>query len=317
MSKVIVTAGSCQFEWNSHWAQLPAHIRPGYTHGVAVDRNGFVHVFNQSDHAVLKFAPDGRFAGTWKEFPSARFHGAHGLTWVCEGNTEYLWLTDQTSGEVVKTTLDGETVLSLARPVSGVYADAQTKYSPTWVAQSPVDGTIFVADGYGAGLINRYDARGRYLNSWDGTTGLGRFRCPHAVWIGARPQATGRAEPVLYVTDRGHSRIQVFDLAGNYLKSFYQDHPCCFAQSLTGELVVADLYAFVNLYDERDQPVAPRLGDNHAAIVCHHGWPNVPADQILDGKFNSPHGATFDAAGNLYVVEWLATGRITKLTRLA
>jgi len=33
------------------------------------------------------------------------------------------------------------------------------------------------------------------------------------------------------------------------------------------------------------------------------------------GKFVHPHDACFDKNGDLYVAEWVSTGRITKLTR--
>jgi DNA-binding beta-propeller fold protein YncE len=45
------------------------------------------------------------------------------------------------------------------------------------------------------------------------------------------------------------------------------------------------------------------------------GWPNVPADRIVPGKFNSPHGLAVDRDGNLYVAEWLIGGRTVKLVR--
>jgi hypothetical protein len=35
------------------------------------------------------------------------------------------------------------------------------------------------------------------------------------------------------------------------------------------------------------------------------------------GKFLHPHDACFDAAGNIFVAEWVHTGRITKLRKLA
>lgn len=311
-----ITRGSYTFEWNSHWAQIPSNIKLGYTHGVVVDRAGSVYVFNQSEHGVLKFDPDGKFLGTWKEFPSKRFLGAHGMTLIEENGAEYLWLTDQHSCEVVKTTLDGETVLNIERPGSDSPYKSDSKYSPTWATQSPVDGAIYVGDGYGSSYINVYDKAGTYLESWDGAKGLGRFACPHGLSIFARKQATGHDGPVLYVTDRGNSRVQVLDLQGKFIKAFYQDHPCCFSQSATGELLVPDLFAFINIYDGHDYPVAPKLGDNQHAIVSHDGWPNVPSGKIEDGKFNSPHGGTFDAHGNIYIVEWIETGRITKLTRV-
>ncbi len=306
--------GRYRFEWDSHWAKLPEGIELGYTHGVVVDREGLVHVFNQSRHAVLTFDPDGRFLRTWNEFPSDRFLGAHGMTLVEEEGEEFLWLTDQRSAEVVKTTLSGETVLTIGRPEHPAYREADARYAPTWVAQSPIDGTVYVADGYGSSWISRYDRDGRYLDSFDGSGGAGRFQCPHGLWIGRRPQATGRDEPVLYVTDRGNGRVQVFDLDLGFVKAFDQPHPCSFAER-DGELLVPDLYAFIRVYDEHDRIAADRLGDHRERVVAKHGWPNVPPELRLDGKFNSPHGGAFDADGNIYIVEWIADGRITRLTR--
>lgn len=43
------------------------------------------------------------------------------------------------------------------------------------------------------------------------------------------------------------------------------------------------------------------------------GWPNHPKERIKPGKFNSPHSIAADSSGNLYIVEWISGGRITKL----
>lgn len=300
--------------WNSHWAQVPDNITLGYTHAVVVDRDGLVHVFNQSVHGVVRFNPDGSFAGTWEAFPSDRFVGAHGMTLVDHDGQQFLWLTDQRSAEVVRTTLDGRTVQTIGRPTAGPYADGDADYAPTWVAQNPDAGEIFVADGYGSGYINVYDRDGRYVDSMTGENGAGRFNCPHGVWIGRRTEATGCSDPVLYVTDRGNGRVQVYSLSGSFIKSFEQQHPCCFAEGPGGELLVPDLHAFINLYDQADNPIATHLGDNRG-IVGQHGWPNVPHEMREAGKFNSPHGGTFDADGNIYIVEWIEDGRITKLEK--
>jgi hypothetical protein len=37
----------------------------------------------------------------------------------------------------------------------------------------------------------------------------------------------------------------------------------------------------------------------------------------VPGKFLHPHDACFDAAGNIFVAEWVHTGRITKLRKLS
>ena len=37
------------------------------------------------------------------------------------------------------------------------------------------------------------------------------------------------------------------------------------------------------------------------------------ATSSLPGKFVAPHGACFDHEGNIFVVEWVEVGRVTKL----
>ena len=39
-------------------------------------------------------------------------------------------------------------------------------------------------------------------------------------------------------------------------------------------------------------------------------------DAFVPGKFICPHGACFDHAGNIYVVEWVEVGRVTKLRKV-
>ncbi len=312
---VELTIAGRRYRWDSNWAQVPEQIQLGYTHGVVVDARRRVYVFNQSQHALVIFEPDGSFVGAWKEFPSDRFLGAHGLTLVESGAEEHLWLTDQVSGEVAKCSLAGETLLRIERPDHPAYRDGG-KYSPTWATESPSNGVIYVADGYGAGLIHRYEADGRYLDTFDGTTGAGAFACPHGIAFLRRLDATGVDDWVLYVTDRGNARVQIFDQRLNFVDAWYQDHPCCFAAGPNGELLVPDLYAFVNLYDRFDRPIASRIGDNQHAIVTHEGWPNTPHTRREPGKFNSPHGGAIDRNGDIYVVEWVSDGRITKLTQI-
>jgi len=119
---------------------------------------------------------------------------------------------------------------------------------------------------------------------------------------------------VIYVTDRANHRVEVFDLNWNFVKSFLQLFPCCFDMGPAGELLVPDAFAYIQIYDEKDQPIET-LGEN-IAVVNTKGWPDFDPKAVGDGKFNSPHGGCFDAEGNIYIVEWIVGGRITKLTKL-
>jgi hypothetical protein len=300
------------YEWIENWAHIPdtpSGKENGRTHGVVVSETGNVLVFNQANPAVLTFNPAGELIRTWGD----RFLGAHGMTLVKEGDTEYLWLTDQTSCEVVKTTLDGQTVLNLERPALPVYEKAN--YAPTWVAVNEErfggNGDIWVTDGYGSNYVHRYDKTGRYLNSINGEEGkTGAFSCPHGIWVDTR-----KKEPELYVADRSNHRVQVYDPQGTYKRAFGADlltSPDGFVTH--GEfLLIPELFARLTILDAHDELVC-HLGENEPAVKLP-GWPNLPAEQIQAGKFNSPHGMAADAQGNLYVVEWIVGGRITKLVK--
>lgn len=309
---VYVQAGPWKYHWDSNWAKLPDEIQTGNCHGVCVDRQGRVIVFNQSRHAILIFDSAGNYIGTWDMFPSDRFIGAHGLTLVDEiDGQQYLWLTDEKSGEVGKFTLDGQKVQDIHRPDHPAYEEKPFK--PTWVATSPKDGTIYVADGYGAHLVHRYDRDGNYVDSFDGSTGAGRFACPHGIWIGIREQVGLSDDAMVYITDRGNSRVQIFDLDMGFVKQYEQKHPCSFAR-LGETMMVPDLHGSVFLRDASDNVIG-QLGTN-PGVENMQGYPKLPKDQIVEGKFVAPHGSTFDPAGNIYVVEWIPSGRITKLTRM-
>ncbi len=106
-------SASLAFVWMDSFARIPdtpSGRANGRTHGVAVSGDGNVIVFHQAENALLTFDAGGALLSA---VGGDRWIGAHGLTLVREGGTEYLWLTDQASGEVVKVTLQGETVQTL------------------------------------------------------------------------------------------------------------------------------------------------------------------------------------------------------------
>jgi hypothetical protein len=78
-------------------------------------------------------------------------------------------------------------------------------------------------------------------------------------------------------------------------------------------LLVPELFGRVSILDKNDKLVA-YLGCNDG-IEKREGWPNQRG-HVGEGRFNSPHAMTADAAGNLYVVEWIVGGRVTKLAKV-
>ena len=304
--------GAHTYGWIDDWATIPdspSGRENGRTHGVVVTEVGNVIVFHQANPAVLIYDPAGKLQGGWGD----RFPGAHGMTLVKEDGKEYLWLTDERSAEVVKMSLEGETLLNLRKPVLPVYAEG--RYSPTWVAVCEEryggNGDVWVADGYGMSYVHRFDKNGNYRACINGSEGkAGPFSCPHGIWMDTR-----NGEPELYIADRGNKRFQVYDPQGKFKRSFGSDFLSspCMCISFQGELFVPELSAKLTVLDANDRLVC-HIGDNES--VCDiPGWPNVPEAAIKPGKFNSPHSMAIDPSGNLYIVEWIIGGRITKLEK--
>jgi len=78
-------------------------------------------------------------------------------------------------------------------------------------------------------------------------------------------------------------------------------------------LFVPELFSRLAILDENDKLIT-YLGMNEETFNIP-GWPNHPKKLIEEGKFNSPHDMAVDKEDNLYVVEWIIGGRITKLKK--
>jgi hypothetical protein len=84
-------------------------------------------------------------------------------------------------------------------------------------------------------------------------------------------------------------------------------------------LLVPDLYARVTILDLNNQPVA-QLGEDEKwreQVLANNRAMRGTRDQWQPGRFVHPHDACFDAEGNIFVVEWVETGRVTKLTKVS
>lgn len=316
--KPVLGSGGHVFEVTHDWGELPAEIKYGNTHGVCEDASGKIYVHHtvnaasESSDSMVIFDQKGKFIKSWgKDFKG----GAHGLLIRKEGNQEFLYLCDTKRGLVVKTTLDGEEVLTIGYPVeSAAYEPnpdgSKKKYSPTNLAVAP-NGNIYVGDGYGSSYVNVYTPEGKYIKTFGGKGAeAGKLDCPHGIVLDTRGD-----QPILMVADRANHRIQTFDLEGEHL-SFIEgtNLPCTFGFNKHGETVVPDLGARVTLMDRHNR-VIEHLGDDSAA----HDWEHVRTldrSAFKPGKFVCPHGACFDYEGNIFIVEWVEVGRVSKLRRV-
>jgi hypothetical protein len=270
-----------------------------------------VHATSEIPDSMVVYDENGRFIKSWgREFKG----GAHGLHIAKEGSTEFLYMCDTARGVVVKATLAGETVFSIGYPdQSDAYkpnADGKKpKYSPTNLAIGP-NGDLYVGDGYGSSYINQYNSKGEYIRTFGGKgKEPGQLDCPHGITVDRRS-----GTPILTVADRANARIQRFTLDGKHIDFISGTNmPCHFHFFSNGDMVVPDLGARVTLMDKNNQVIA-HLGDDSQSK-----WRDtrkMSRDHFTPGKFVAPHGACFDHNGNIFVVEWVEIGRVTKLRRV-
>ncbi|HEX4164202.1 MAG TPA: hypothetical protein VHZ55_01905 [Bryobacteraceae bacterium] len=316
--KPVLGSGDHTYEVTHDWGELPADIQYGDTHGVCEDSQGHIYIHHtvgphsEKADTMVVFDSEGKFVKSWgKEFKG----GAHGLTIRREGSTEYLYLCDIRRGLVVKATLDGEEVFTLgypkeAEPYAKPGPDGKPlKYSPTNLAIAP-NGDFYVGDGYGSSYINQYNAAGHYIRTFGGPgKEAGQLLCPHGLIVDTRP-----AEPILMVADRTNKRIQRFTLDGKHVDFIYgTPAPCYFNVYSNGDVVLPDLFARVTLMDKNDK-VIEQLGDDSQSDYMTTR--KLTRDHFKPGKFVCPHSAIFDHSGNIYVVEWVEVGRVSKLTKV-
>jgi hypothetical protein len=334
----VLGQGEFQYEVVSHsWGEVPRHLKWGETHGVAIDEAGLVYIKHRSStpepvDAILVFDPQGKFV---RSFGKEYHTGGHGIDIRKEGNEQFLYLCSTRVGIVTKTTLTGEIVWKKERPLeSGKYDDPKTPYSPTNVAFSP-DGGFYVGDGYGSNWIHQYDKDAKWVRAFGGTgSDAGQFKTPHGQWLDDRP---GR-EPSLIVADRANARLQYMTLDGRHIGFVTADQdgnpgltsdpnelksPVSFPAhfDIRGDvLLVPDLHARVSLFDKNNKLIT-HLGydPDWTKEVLGDGKFPVRGDESLwqSGKFIHPHDACFDHAGNIFVVEWVKTGRVSCLRHVS
>ena len=127
-------------------------------------------------------------------------------------------------------------------------------------------------------------------------------------------------EPVVVVTDRAHNTLQVLGLDGTYKRTISDFGLPANIDTFGDLMVVPELVARVSILD-RDYNTLVTLGDDRERVLAdkkeNNGFVIRTKESAWEqGKFVHPHDACFDNTGNLFVADWVSTGRITKLTRV-
>ncbi|HWL09199.1 MAG TPA: peptidase [Planctomicrobium sp.] len=339
----VIGSGDWKFECHHNWGEVPDHIQWRDTHGVAVDKEGLIYIShrgNTDSDTVVVFDPQGKFVRSFgKEYAG----GGHGIDIRDEGGTEYLYLSINAPHRfVVKCDKQGNVVWKQTAPdKAGIY-DSKHAYSPTNVCFGP-QGELFVGDGYGSHYLHQYDKDGSYVRSWGGPGAqAGQFKTPHGQWLDTRQPD----RPLIVVADRANVRLQWLTLDGEPVQilqgvkdpeqhgvrselktedgktvpvtSFYGISFPASVDSQGESLLIADLHARVLVLNGKNELVS-NLGFSEewtAQALADKFKMRTSPEMWQEGKFVHPHDACFDQHGNIFVTEWVSSGRVTLLKRL-
>jgi len=166
---------------------------------------------------------------------------------------------------------------------------------PTDIAWLP-DGTFFISDGYGGKRVAKFDKDGKFLMDWGeapkdpNNPGPNEWNTVHSIAVSDDRR--------VFVVDRGHHRIQVFDENGKFLDMWTTG-----VRSLPyAHLITTDQFLWI-ADGGTNRIVKYDLSGNYL-----YGWGTGGAPW---GQFNGPHSLTVDQEGNLYIAE-VFNGRVQK-----
>jgi sugar lactone lactonase YvrE len=304
------------YQADPNWAEAPPGRPWGSTSAVYPARDGSGNIWvgercganlctDKPDlDPIVLYSPAGKVL---KSFGKGLILWPHGIHVDKDNN---VWLTDARGGEgkghqIHKFSPDGKLLMSLG--VAGVAGLGKTIFNqPSDVYVAP-DGSIFVADGHGAGDNNRivkFGPDGKYVKEW-GQTGAeaGEFRDPHALAMDSQ----GR----LFVGDRGNSRIQIFDQEGQHLSTWYQfGRPSGIFIDPNDVIYVADSESNARRNPGFKRGI--RIGSARDGFVTAF-IPDPEPNQDASAT-SAAEGVAADAAGNVYGAE-VGPRRLVRYTK--
>jgi hypothetical protein len=244
----------------------------------AVDRNG---------KTIIEWLQHDNYLAPPRNTPAGSIsRGPHKILMNPYDPQKHIWIVDDDMHEINKFTNDGKLVMTMG--VRGVPGRGPNNFNrPTDITWLP-DGTFFVADGYAGVRVAKFDPNGKFLFDWGqvpynpDNPGPNEFWSVHSIGLSRDRR--------VFVVDREHNRMQVFDENGKFLDMWPTGHN----SAVLAHIVTEDDYVWVADWTT-DRLVKYDLDGRYILDIGGHG--------ALPGQFDGVHQINVDSEGNLYVTE--------------
>jgi hypothetical protein len=263
-----------------------------------------IMITNETKNNILIYDKSGKLLESWGN----SYPGGHGLTISNEGGEQFLFITDTDRNQVIKTDLKGREILKLDYPKeTGVYAYPD-QFTPTETAINPINGDIYVADGYGMNFITQYSSKGEYIRHFGGRgSDNNQFQCCHGIIIDTRDTKN----PTLIITDRSHTSLKRFTLEGIYLSTISVPGSFICRPVIKGKNMYAAVYrstsedlensGYITIFDKNDKVISTPGGTK--PLYRDNKLETQQKDNSFTG-FMHPHDVCIDNDENIYVPQW-------------
>jgi len=287
--------------WTPYGMLDPERIATGNDDGLSAtcqpaEKRGWQRRYH---HVIFVVDRSGKQVQHWpqhdKLFEVSCGRGPHKIKMSPYDPQKHVWVFDDQLHVIHKFTHDGKLVMTLGTKGQRGRDGGKLFDRPTDIDWLP-DGTFFITDGYGGKRVAKFDKDGKFLMDWGSAPkdpknpGPNEWNTVHSIAISKDRR--------LFVVDRAHHRIQVFDENGKFLDMW-----------TTG--VNSLPYAHIIT---RDQFLWIADGGTHRIVKYDlngkylYGW-GVGGGE--PGQFAGPHQLTTDQDGNLYIAE-VFNGRVQK-----
>jgi DNA-binding beta-propeller fold protein YncE len=317
-----------RFRVDPAWPKIPNKWQFGQVASVAIDAQDHVWVLQRpgtlgkeekgrAAPPLLEFDEAGNFIQAWGgpgqgyEWPNSE-HGVYidpkGFVWI-GGNGDK-------DHQILKFTKAGKFVMQIGRAgQSKGNADTQNLNQPADAFVYAKTNELIVADGYGNRRVIVFDAdSGKFKRMWGAFGNVPTDAAPNPAPPDTDPEGAPQfVQPVhaarvsndgmVYVSDRGGKRVQVFTLAGKYVNQVFIGRECKAPECGNGTTAASTAFsadpaqqflyvgnrsqARVMVFDRRTLTLLDSFGQ----------WGSAPGD------FGTLHHMAADSRGNLYVTE--------------
>lgn len=304
--ETILGHGSHQYRVIEGWGVLDAGKNPvNDCHEMVEDAKGrLIMLTNETKNNILIYDKSGKLLDSW----GTTYPGAHGLTLSNEGGEEFLFITDTSRNQVIKTDLKGKEVMKLDYPRETGKYDFPNQFVPTETAVNPANGDIYVVDGYGRNHVMQYNAKGELIRHFGGSGSTDdTFNCCHGIVVDTRV----KSNPTLLITDRANMQYKRFTLDGKHIKTIPMPGSFVCRPVLKGDNIYAAVYrsttqeypnsGYITILDANDKVVSTPGGS--APEYVGGKLQEQRKDRSFMG-FMHPHDVCVDGDGNIYVPQW-------------